>query len=460
MASATLRKHDVDMTVGAIFPHLLRFALPLMLGNAFQQLYNTVDSVVVGNFVSKQALAAVGTLGPVINTLVGFFSGFSVGVSVIVSQRYGAHDAKGVHDAVHTSLLAVLIMSVFFTGIGVALVNPMLRIVNTPEDVFPESYRYLTIFFSGISGMMIYNIGAGILRAVGDSRRPLYFLIFSALVNTVLDLLFVIRFHMGVAGVAWATVIAQFLSAILILLVLMRAKESPYGLRLRDLRIDKRILRRVIELGLPTALQQAITSFSNMFVQADINQFGSACMAGWSSYGKLDQFALLPLTSISAAGTTFVGQNVGAGQVSRAKKGIRTTILMSLCSVGVLLTPLMLFAPQLTSLFNSDPEVIYYGTLFIRMISPFYLLVCLYDSEVGALRGVGESRVPMILLLTGFVVIRQIYLFIITHTVNTIEAVAMGYPLGWMFCAIAIGLYFKFGKWEQRLLNIPSPKQE
>lgn len=447
------KRHEVDMTQGSIWRHLLFFALPLMVGNVFQQLYNTVDSVVVGNFVGTQALAAVGTVGPIINTLVGFFSGFSVGVSVVISQRFGARDAKGVHDAVHTSLLTVLIMSVFFTGIGLALVRPMLRLMHTPDDVIGMSQQYLTIYFGGMVGLMLYNTGAGILRAVGDSRRPLYFLIFCTVTNTVLDLVFVVCFHWDVAGVAWATVISQLLSAALVLWVLMRT-DGVYRLTVRDLRIDRLTLRGVIVIGLPTAIQQALTAFSNVFVQSYINQFGSACMAGWSSYGKVDQFALLPMSSISAAETTFVGQNLGAEKLGRAKKGVRTALGLSLLSVLALVIPLFILAPQLISLFDSTPDVVRYGTLFARLLSPFYLLVCFYECYGGALRGAGESRIPMVLLLSGFVVARQIYLFFVSRAGGGIVPIALGYPLGWCVCALGISLYYHFGNWEHRLLVV------
>ncbi len=448
--SAALKRHDVDMTQGSILRHLIAFALPLMVGNIFQQLYNTVDSVVVGNFVSKQALAAVGSVGPVINTLVGFFSGFSVGVSVLISRNYGAKNEKGVHDAVHTSLLAVVVLSVFMTAAGVFLVEPLLRFMRTPDDVFSEAKTYLTIYFSGVLGLMLYNIGAGILRAVGDSRRPLYFLIFCTVSNTLLDLIFVVVFHWGVAGVAWATVIAQFLSAVLVLVVLGRSTGCSYRFIPAHLTLDGAIIKQIVHLGLPTALQMALTSFSNVFVQGYINKFGSACMAGWSSYGKLDSFALLPLSSISAAGSTFVGQNLGGGQVSRAKNGIKYAIGLAIFSMLILGTPLMVFSPQLVRLFNADAEVIAFGSLFIRTLTPFYLFVCVYDPLMGALRGAGETVIPTLLLMSGFIAARQIYLFFISRVTEDILPIALGYPLGWAWCFAVITLYYFCSGWEKR----------
>lgn len=255
------------MTEGVIWKQLVSFSIPLLIGNLFQQLYNTVDSIVVGNFVSTQALAAVGSTGPVINTLVGFFMGLSTGASVIISQYYGARDNKNLRLAVHTTMIMTFILAVVFTFVGIAIVPFMLRFMKTPDDVFAESVEYLRIYFAGVSGLMVYNIGSGILRAIGDSRRPLYFLCVSSLINVVLDLLFVLQFNMGIAGVAYATIIAQFVSAILVLIVLSN-KSEPYGIVWREMRLSKAILKVIVRVGMPAGLQQAVTSFSNVFVQS------------------------------------------------------------------------------------------------------------------------------------------------------------------------------------------------
>jgi len=444
-------KKDTDMTSGTIWKHLLSLALPLMIGSLFQQLYNTVDSVVVGNFVSKQALAAVGSVGPIMNTLIGFFNGLSAGAGVAISQAYGAKDNVNLKRAVHTSIFLTAIMSVLFTVIGVAFVPYMLRLMSTPADVMGEATTYLRIFFAGVSGFLIYNMGAGILRAVGDSQRPLYFLVFSAVVNTVLDLLFVIVFKLGVAGVALATIVAQFLSAILIMWVLMRA-DGAYKVNIKDIRYDAPMARRIISLGIPTGIQQAITSFSNVFVQGYINYFGSACMAGWSSYAKLDQFVMLPMQSISLASTTFVGQNLGAGDIKRSKKGTRIAVVMSLITTGILMIPMMVFAPQLVSLFNSDADVVRYGADLIRLLTPFYLLCVVNQIYAGALRGSGETKAPMFIMLGSFVLFRQIYLFTVSRIANTITWIAMGYPFGWIVATISCILYYNFSHWEARCL--------
>ena len=445
------------MTTGSIWKHILSFAFPLMIGNLFQQLYNTVDSVVVGNFVGKEALAAVGSTGPIMNTLIGFFMGLSAGAGVAVSQAYGAKDEKRVHDAVHAALFLTLILAVVFTAVGVAFVPGMLRLMSTPEDVMPGATLYLRIYFAGVTGLMFYNIGSGILRAVGDSTRPLYFLIFSAVTNTILDLLFVVAFRMGIAGVAVATVLSQFLSAILVMVILVRAK-GIYRVIPKDIRFDRAMTGRIISLGIPTGIQQAVTSFSNVFVQGYINYFGSACMAGWSSYGKIDQFVMLPLTSIALASTTFVGQNLGAGDVARAKKGTRTAFLMSEVITLILMIPVMIFAPTLVGMFSQDPAVIENGAMFIHFVTPFYLLCCINQIYAGALRGVGDTKAPMIIMLGSFVVFRQIYLFVISRTVNTMLWIGMGYPFGWILASLSCLVYYRFSRWETRCTYLGAKK--
>ena len=440
---------SMDMTQGPIARQLISFAVPMLIGLIFQQLYNTVDTIVVGNFVSAQALAAVGTTGPLINTLLGFFNGFSAGATVVIARAFGARNPKDVQNAVHTTIAMTLILAAVITAAGLLLTPTLLRLMRAPEDMVPEATTYLRIYFMGISGLMLYNMGAGILRAVGDSRRPLYFLIFSAVINTAGDLILVLVFHLGVAGVAYATILAQGLSALLVLYVLMQ-DDGIYRLRFRRLRIHGATLKRIISIGLPTALQSAITAFSNVFVQSYINVFGSSCAAGWSMYGKLDQFALLPLQSISMANATFVGQNLGALDILRAKRGIRTALLTGMGCTAVLMAPLMLFAEPLLRLFNQQPEVLYYGRLFVLWISPFYLFACVNDILGGALRGAGESLATMICMLMSFVVIRQIYLYVMSTLTSSAVLTGLGYPLGWILCSIALSLCYKLIPWEEK----------
>ena len=383
---------DLDMTEGSIWKHMLRFSIPMAIGLLFQQLYNTVDTLVVGQFVGQQAQAAVGSTGPIINTIVGSCAGLATGASVVISQRYGAHDDEALSKAVHTTVAVTFIISLF------------------------------------------YNLGSGILRAVGDSRRPLVFLIISALLNTVLDLLFVLVFGMGVDGVAYATILSQILSALLILFTLTREKGN-YGIRWRKLCIDRRSVSLILKLGLPSAIQSAITAFSNVFVQSYINYFGSACMAGYGIYGKIDAFALIPVQSISMSSTTFVGQNWGAKQPARAREGVKTAITMSIVSTAALGLIVFALARLLTGFFSPEAEVIDYGVRFIHIVTPFYLAICFNQIYAGALRGVGDATMPTVIMLVSFVAFRQVYLAVTKALGAGFVAVALAYPVGWILCS-------------------------
>ena len=437
------RRNDVNMTEGSSIRHLVVFAAPLLLGNIFQQLYNTVDTWVVGKYVSNEAFSAVGTVGPIINMLIGFFLGLSSGAGVVISQYYGAGKTEEVRKTVHTSIVMTLILGILFTGLGIALIPGMLALMNTPAEVIPESTAYLTIYFAGVMGLMLYNMGSGILRAVGDSTRPFYYLVVSAVINTVLDLVFVLRFDMGVAGVAWATIIAQAISAVLTLITLIRS-DSCIRLSWRALRLHFDMLGKIVRVGIPAALQMAVTSFSNVFVQSYINYFGADCMSGWTAYGKIDTLLMLPMQSLALASTTFVGQNLGIGKIDRAKRGVRIALALSLATAVLLMIPVLLFAPSLVAFFNEKAAVIEYGTMFLRYISPFYVLCCFNQIYSGALRGAGNTRAPMIIMLASFVVFRQIYLFVLTHFItNTILPVSMGYPAGWLVCSLLTFLYYR-----------------
>ena len=443
---AAVRKRDTDMTEGGIARLLITFALPLMIGNIFQQLYNTVDSIIVGNFVSRQALAAVGCTASIINTLIGVFVGLSSGAGVVISQYYGAKDRERLHSAVQTTIALTLAMCVVLTALGVLMTPFMLRLMATPEDVIGEASTYLSLYFWGVSGMLLYNIGAGILRAVGDSTHPLYFLIFSATTNTILDYLFVKVFSWGIAGAAIATVVSQFLSALLVLRMLI-VSDADYRIELRAIGFDRAILRRICGIGVPTSLQMGITALSNVFVQSYINRFESACMAGWAAYNKLDAFAFLPLVGFSVAVTTFVGQNYGAGKLERAQRGPLVALGIGTIMMIVILTPMMIFAPTLVRLFNQEAEVIAFGTLFIRLISPFYLLSTINQIYSGALRGVGDTKATMIIMLFSFVFFRQLYLFTVYRLGGGIVPISLGYPVGWIMCsAVILVYYYRFAR--------------
>lgn len=431
------------MTQGSVVGHLVRFAVPLLLGNLFQQLYNTVDLWVVGKFVSNEAYSAVGTVTPIITMLIGFFMGLASGAGVVISQYYGAKKHDQVRQTVHTSIVMTLALGVALSAAGILIIPYMLRLMNTAPEAVPEATTYLTIYFAGAMGLLLYNMGSGILRAVGDSKRPFYFLVVSALLNIALDLLFVIGFGMKVEGVAYATILSQGVSAALILLVLARSGEDCIRLRWKELRVDRRILRQIVRIGVPSALQLAITSFSNVFVQSYINYFGLDCMSGWTTYSKLDQFIILPVQSLGLAATTFVGQNLGTDQVERAKRGTRDAFFLSVGITVVISSAAIALAPQLVAFFNDKPEVVAYGTLFLRYMCPCYVLICVNQVYSGSLRGAGISQPPTYIMLASFVVFRQIYLYIMANFIsNAILPIAMGYPAGWLVCSVLTLIYY------------------
>lgn len=439
-----VKKHDQDMTEGNIVKLMLAFMLPLLLGNIFQQLYNTVDTWVVGNYASNEAFSAVGSVTPIVNMLIGAFMGLASGAGVVISQYYGAGDYANVKKAVHTSLILTAILTVAFTAIGVSMTPLMLHFMKIPDEVFPEARDYLVIYFAGMIGLLFYNMGSGIMRAVGDSRRPFIYLVVCALINTVLDLIFVIKFSLGVRGVAYATILSQIISAILTIRALAKS-DSCVKISFADMKCDKEVLRQIIRVGIPAALQMAITAFSNVFVQGYINSFGADVMGGWTAYLKLDSFLMLPVMSLALTSTTFVGQNIGKNQVKRAKKGVWTaffTAIVITVSLGIIV---MIFAPELVAFFNEKPEVVAAGTTFLHWLTPFYFLTCVNQIFSGALRGAGHSTAPMIIMLVSFVAFRQIYMFVMSHYIaNTIITIGMGYPAGWLVCgALTLICFFK-----------------
>lgn len=457
------RKVTVDMTSGSIAKHIIMFAIPLFAGNLFQMFYNLVDTWVVGNFVNDAAFSAVGTTGTVTNLMIGFFTGFSTGSGIVISQFFGAGNNEKVRASVHTAALLTLILSAAFTVLGVLLLPLFIWMLNMPDNVAAEANTYLLIWMLGVSGLMIYNMCAAIMRAVGDSRRPFIYLVVSALINIVLDLLFVLVFGMGVAGVALATVIAQFVSATLAVIHLLRT-ESIVRVVPNELRLDMPLLKRIARISFPTALQMAITSISNMFVHSYINAFGEFAMGGYTAYTKIDHILILPMQSIGLAVSTFVGQNVGKEEFKRANMGAHVAFLLSLGSTLVFMAPVLLFPEFLVKIFNSNPEIVRYGSTFLTSITPFYLFWTVNQSYAGALRGSGKTFVAMLIMLFSFVVFRQIYLFIVTNFFAAdILTVVSAFPIGWILSAVlslvyffAVGLKPKQKKNEEKAEEIPA----
>lgn len=435
----------VDMTAGPIVKLMILYALPMLFGNLFQILYNTVDVLVVGNFVGTEALAAVGSTTSITYMAVLFFNGVSLGGGVVISQHFGAHDLQKLHRSVETTMAMTFLLSAVITVAAVLTVPAMLRLMSTPDDVMGPATTYLRIYFAGISGLLIYNMGSGILRAVGDTTRPLLFLIFTSILNIILDLVFVVGLHAGIAGVAYATILSQFVSALLVLVLLTRTRDI-YRLTWKDMSIDRDILAHILSVGLPTGMQYIITAFSNVFVQGYINSFGSACMAGWSCYTKMDQFVFLPVQSMAQSATTFVSQNIGAKQGERANAGTRTAVGLSVAITALTATVLFVFARFAVSMFTRDAEVVRYGIMFMRLNAYFMIMNTVNQVLAGALRGRGDAKGPMYIMILNFVVVRQIYLFITSRVWNTAAAIGFGYPVGWTACCV-VELTYYFIRW-------------
>ncbi|NBL00235.1 MAG: MATE family efflux transporter, partial [Erysipelotrichia bacterium] len=411
--------------------------------------YNRVDSIVVGNFIGDNALAAVNSSGAIVNLLVSFFMGLSLGAGVVISNYFGARNEVEVHKAIHTSMALTIAAAIMATILGVTLTPIILQLVNVDPEVMENSILYLRLYFLGISGLIIYNMGSGMLRAVGDSKSPLYFLIVSSITNIILDIVFVTVFHMGIAGVAIATIIAQFASAVLTIYKLMKT-EQMYKLSLRKIRFYKETFIKMVKIGLPSALQNAVVSLSNVVVQANINSFNKIAMAGAGSYMKVDGFAIMPVMSFSMALTTFVGQNIGAQKYDRVKKGARAGIIMSCLTSGFISALLVLFAPQVMSIFSSNADVIEIGKLMMYCVVPGYLLLAVSHCLAGVLRGAGLTKIPMIVMIFCWCICRVLWITIMVSLFHDIRYVFMGWPITWVLSAIILIIYYKKANWLYR----------
>ena len=434
------------MTTGSISKRMIAFALPLLLGNLFQQLYNTVDSLIVGNFLGSSALAAVSSSGSLISMLIGFLSGIASGAGVIVSRYFGANDEKDVCRAVHTMVAFGLVAGVLMGVVGVVFSPQILVWMGTPDSVMPESVAYLQIYFFGSLGFVMYNIFVGILQAVGDSRHPLYYLMASSVVNLVLDLFLIAGFHTGVGGAALATVVSQLISAALCFGQLLRTRAS-YRIRLSQIRFDFKMLRQIVQIGLPSGVQNSIISFANVIVQSHINAFGAMAMAGYGAYSKIEGFAFLPINSFTMAMTTFVGQNLGAGQKDRTRRGARFGILTTVLLAELIGVVVFLLAPQLVAAFDSNPEVIRFGVEKARTAALFYCLLAYSHSVASVLRGAGKAVVPMLIMMTFWCVVRVTFLSISIPMTHSIQMVYLVYPLTWSLSSISFFFYYKKANW-------------
>lgn len=431
----------VLLTEGPIWRQLIAFAIPIFLGNLFQQLYNTADSMIVGNFVGSNALAAVSSSGNLIFLLVGFFNGMAMGAGVVIARYYGARKKEEVERAVHTMAAFGLAAGILLTVIGMALTPYILRMMGTPEDVLLDSVLYFRIYFAGSLGFVMYNVCVGILRAVGDSRHPLFYLIFSSILNVALDLILIAGFGMGVGAAAAATVISQFASAILCFRRLLLEK-AEYRIVLGKVRFHGDMLKQIISNGLPSGVQNSITALANVVVQANINVFGKDAMAGCGAYSKIEGFGFLPITCFALALTTFISQNLGARKYDRAKKGARFGMLCSVLVAELIGIGCHVFAPELIAAFNDDPQVIAYGVSRARTVSLFFFLLALSHCLAGIFRGAGRAVVPMLVMMACWCGVRISYITVAVRLVPRIETVFWAYPLTWALSSVIFLLYF------------------
>ena len=438
------------MTQGPIWKRITYFALPIFLGNLFQQMYNTADSLIVGNFLGKNALAAVSSTGSLIFMLIGFLSGIAIGAGVVISRYFGGNKLEEMSKAVHTTVAFGLVAGVVMTAVGVGLSPQILRWMDTPENVMYNSQLYLSIYLMGSLGSVMYNVCVGIMQAVGDSRHPLYYLIVSSVVNVVLDLFFIAGLGMGVDGAAWATIIAQYVSAIMCLWRLLRVKDN-YRVELRKIRFHWDMLKRVVRFGLPSGVQNSIIAIANVVVQSNINHFGDAAMAGVGAYSKIEGFGFLPITSFTMAMTTFVGQNLGAGQIERTKRGARFGTITSVILAELIGVAVFIFAPQLIAAFDTSPDVIAYGVDKARTSVLFYCLLAFSHAMASILRGAGKAVVPMFVMMICWCIIRVSFLAIAVPLTGSIQMVYWVYPLTWFLSSVTFLWYYRRMDWNRNL---------
>lgn len=440
-----------QITEGVIWKQLLIFFFPILMGTFFQQMYNTVDTIIVGRLVGTEALAAVGATGPLVSMVNGFFIGVSSGATVVLSQAYGAGDRKGVSDSIHTGVALSLVLGVMLTAIGICLGGRVMGWMGTPENCMADATTYLRIYFAGSIGTVVYNMGAGILRAMGDSKRPMLFLMVTCILNVVLDLLFVAVLHMGVAGAALATVLSQMISAVLPIVVLLRQKEDR--LELRKLRIERSLLGRILRIGIPAGLQFVTFDFSNILIQSGINSFGDITMAAWTAHGKTDALTWMVTGAFGVSITTFVGQNFGAQKYSRIRRGTWTCLAMGVVMVAALDALLLAFRTPILGIYTDNPEVIAVGSMVMLSIMPYEFLFMPIEVFAGTMRGVGNSLMPTLITGSCVCLFRVVWLMTAVRHWHSLKTLTLSYPLSWaLAAAVFLVAYFK-GNWLRRRIT-------
>ena len=435
-----------NMTTGAPWRRITAFALPVLLSQVFQQLYNTVDALIVGRFLGDEALAAVTSSGALIFLLVSFFEGLTLGAGVAISRYFGANDPARVERAIHTNILVSAISGLLLTGLGVWLTPHILRWMDTDPEVLPDAIDYFRYYFTGVLAVVLYNACKSIMNALGDSRRPLYYLLLSSAVNVVLDLLFIAGFGWGVWSAVVATTISQAISMVLCLIHLS-GKRTAFRLQWSKLRVDRELFGEIVRYGLPSGVQNCVISLANVIVQANINTFGKLAVAACGTYSKLEGFAFLPITSFTMALTTYTGQNLGAHEYDRAKKGARFGILCAIIIAELIGLALYILMPQLARLFTQTPEVIQMATRQARTIAPFFFLLAYSHAVASVCRGAGKSIVPMVIMLGVWCVLRITYITLIMRVSHELLFLYLAYPITWSISSIIYFLYYHFSDW-------------
>lgn len=430
------------MTEGNIKKLILMYAGPIFIGQLFQQLYNTADAMIVGNFVGQNALAAVTSVGSLSFLFVGFFTGFSTGASVIIAREIGADHKENTQKAIHTTVALGIILSLMMTGLGVGLARTLLSLMDTPSEVYPLAVTYLRIYFMGSTPLIMYNMFVGILRAGGDSKHPLYYLIVSSLLNIILDVILIRFFNMGVAGAAIATVFSELVSMLLCMIQLMR-EEGVLHLSWKDVRFDKENLKEIIEYGLPTGLQGSVIDIANVLIQSYINTFGAAAVAGIGAFSKVDGFVFLPVTSFSMALSTFISQNIGANKMDRVRSGTRFGLFVSLVIVEITGVLVYIFAPELIALFNRDATVISFGVGRARVSALFYFLLGFSHIVSAILRGIGKPVMPVVVMLVCWCAVRVVTLMTIGQVIHDIRITHWLYPITWFLSSVVYFYWLK-----------------
>ncbi len=436
-----MRSSAVSLTSGSITRGLVVFSIPILISNLFQQLYNSIDTAVVGTFAGQTALAAVGSTGSLINLLIGFFLGIATGAGVLYAMYYGSEDHESLKHLIDTALILGVICGIFISIVGIVFARPLLLMMDCPSDVLPEAVTYLRIYLAGTVITIVYNISAGMIRSEGDSTRPLIYLVISGVANLVLDLLFVAVFHMGVAGAAIATVIAQAVSAVLTVIRLMKLDER-YRLKLSSMRLDIPMCKKLIRVSLPCGIQGSMFNISNLLVQAKINSFGSIAMAGIAAYSRIDGFVYMPMMALTMAVSTYVGQNIGAGKMDRVKKGIGVCMLIT-CALSILMgTLVFIFCKNLVGLFTQDIDAKVYAIQMMHYLAPCAWMFGFSDILGGAIRGSGDTVKVTIISAICICLFRIVWLTAMLHFINDIRIVFLCYPLSWALSSTVMIIYF------------------